>query len=172
MVNPNRIHQNGRVKLVIGNLHSESHFSAKEIVEVFQQLKVNAEYTNKILEKKWKKLVWNATFNTISSVAETSVGEILDSPFLSEIANKISEESIKVASGIGIEIEKREIFSNAELARNHKTSMLQDKKRGKVMEVESICGYIIKKGEELNICTPTLYTLYNFLNYMNEGLIK
>jgi 2-dehydropantoate 2-reductase len=43
--------------------------------------------------------------------------------------------------------------------------MLQDKLRGKTMELESICGYIVKKGKEVNVETPVLETIYYLLSY-------
>jgi 2-dehydropantoate 2-reductase len=72
---------------------------------------------------------------------------------------------------LGIDIEEdyfETILAQGQYAKNHQTSMLQDKLKGKPMELESICGYIVKKGKELLIETPVLETIYQLLRYQTR----
>ncbi|WP_420910326.1 ketopantoate reductase family protein [Neobacillus muris] len=47
--------------------------------------------------------------------------------------------------------------------------MLQDKWKGKVLELESICGCLVKKGRQSAVPTPVIETIYHLLNYQTNG---
>lgn len=169
---PGVISQYGRVQLVIGELVEEAREVCGGIVETFKRAGIDTRHSSKIMFRKWSKLLWNITFNPLSAISTATVGEILDDPYLLKTAEAICWEAIDVAIGSGIELERERtfetIFNNAEIARAHHTSMLQDRLKGKPMEVESIIGYVRHKAEELEKNVPTIHAIYSVLNYLNE----
>lgn len=171
---PGNVKQEGRIKLEIGELHENSYNSCANIVEMFRESKIDIKHVDNIMEHKWKKLLWNVTFNPLSATMQVRVGEILEDSNLYEIANNVCIESIRVAKKLGIPLDAEKtlttIFDNATYAREHQTSMLQDRIQNKKMEVESMCGFIVKKGEEQNVSTPTLTTIYNMLTFINKEI--
>lgn len=170
---PGHVRQVGSISLVMGELHDKSNNICSQVAKMFRQPELDVEHVDNIMERKWKKLLWNVTFNPISAALQVRVGEVLDNEELNDIASRICEESINVAKRIGIplDIEKTvsTIFHNATYAKDHQTSMLQDRMSNKKMEVDSMCGYIVKKGEEYSVPTPTLNTIYNMLTFLNRG---
>ncbi|WP_010530134.1 ketopantoate reductase family protein [Lentibacillus jeotgali] len=169
---PGQVRQRGRVKLVIGEVESRASGKAKMMTEEIRSAGIDAKYSSNILERKWKKLLWNITFNPLSAMVEVKVGEILDSSPLRKTAENICREALATAAATGMIVDQEKafstIFSNAELARSHQTSMLQDRQQGKEMEVESMCGYVVRKAQKLGVATPTLETIYHLLTFMNE----
>lgn len=165
------IKQHGRVKLVIGEVDSWEREECSSIVSIFQEAGIDTKHGEKILENKWSKFLWNVTFNPLSAITKAKIGEILDDKDLRKTAESICSESIKVALELGVNLDYEKtivnIFGNAEYARTHITSMLQDRLNGKTMEVESMCGYLVRKAEKLNMKIPTIQTLYSILNYIN-----
>ncbi|MFC3041842.1 ketopantoate reductase family protein [Virgibacillus xinjiangensis] len=170
---PGQIRQQGRVKLVIGELDPNMAERTQYLAEALHRTGVDTKYASNILEKKWRKLLWNVTFNPLSAAAGARVGEVLDSPALRQTAEAICREALGTAAAIGIKMDMDRafstIFSNAELAREHRTSMLQDRLQGRQMEVESMCGYIVKKASEMGVQVPTLTTIYHLLTFVNDG---
>jgi 2-dehydropantoate 2-reductase len=154
-------------KLVIGALISEGYPPiVKEVSELMNSAGILCHISNNILKVKWKKLLWNVTFNPLSALVEGKVGDILDDAGLRKIAERIGGETIAVAKKVGIPIEDSlasQMIELSEPARHHETSMLQDKRNGKPMEIESICGYVVRKGKELGIETPVVETIYSLL---------
>lgn len=135
---------------------------------IFNEANIKAGVSENIVKVKWKKLLWNVIFNPLSALIEENTGVILDDPGLLSIAKMIGHESICVARAEGIEVEDtylEKIIKQAENARNHQTSMLQDKLKGKEMELESICGFIIKRGRKLHVPTPVLESIYHLLKF-------
>src|SRR5699024_5693795 len=171
---PGHVRQEGRIMLVIGGLHHSLDDTCQTVVEMFKKADLDIKQTNKIMERKWKKLLWNVTFNPLSALMSVRVGEILEDSNLRETASHVCEESIDVAKKLNIELDKKQtvkkVFHNATYAEKHRTSMLQDRLNEKEMEVESMCGYIIKKGKEFNVPTPTLESLYHLLTFVNKQI--
>lgn len=174
--NPGHVKQEGRMKLVLGELHKNVHHTCVQITEMFRQAGISIEHVDNIMERKWQKLLWNVTFNPLSAALQVRVGEILDDANLYKIASNICEESVKVANQLNIPLNIEQtistVFNNATYAKEHRTSMLQDRMKNKEMEVESVCGFIVNKGKELNVSTPTLETIYNMLSFVNKQIVS
>ena len=162
----------GKVKLLLGELDNITVNACLAVVETFQQVGINTKHVHNILEKKWKKLLWNITFNPLSAIVNAQVGQVLDDVYLNKTAACIAKEAIEVAIQIGIPIDFEQtfsqIFKNAENARTHQTSMLQDRLQGKRMEIETMCGFVAKKGAVLDVPTPTINTVYRLLKFLDQ----
>ena len=157
-------------RLVIGSLDESISEKVTEITSLFNEAGIETFSTSHVLAFKWKKLLWNVTFNPLTALIEEKVSAIYDHEALNQTAIAICKEAIAVARELGIQIEEdfyESILAQGQLAKNHQTSMLQDKLSGKAMETESICGYIVKKGKEINVRTPVLETIYHLLSYQD-----
>lgn len=155
-------------KLVIGSIDSGQAPKAAELASLFTEAGIEAFPTRDIFKIKWNKLLWNVTFNPLTALIEEKVGAIYKDAGLYAAAVKICQEAIAVAQASGIEVEDNfyeSILAQGQLAKDHHTSMLQDKLKGNPLELESIAGYIVKKGKALNVGTPVLETVYHLLSY-------
>jgi 2-dehydropantoate 2-reductase len=166
---PGVVKQVGNIpQFVIGALDQRYAEQAEKVNAMFNSATILSSIASNVLQMKWKKLLWNVTFNPLSALIESEVGSVLDHDGLYETAERVCKEAIRVAQKHGMDIEDdfyKLIISQGQLARGHKTSMLQDKLRGRAMELESICGYIVKKGKELHVETPVLETIYHLLSF-------
>jgi 2-dehydropantoate 2-reductase len=157
-------------RLVIGGLDESLTERVTEIASLFNEAGIETYSTSHVLDIKWKKLLWNVTFNPLTAIVEEKVSAIFDDKGLNQTAITICKEAIAVARESGIQIDEdfyESIMAQGQLAKNHQTSMLQDKLNGKGMEIESICGYIVKKGKEVKVETPVLETIYHLLSYQD-----
>ncbi|OLS40331.1 ketopantoate reductase family protein [Bacillus sp. MRMR6] len=157
-------------RLVIGALSEGFTDKVNEITTIFNDAKIDTFPSANVLEVKWKKLLWNITFNPLTALIEENVGAIFEHQGLRNIAIKMCQEAIMVARTLGYNIEEDfylTILEQGQFARNHKTSMLQDKLNGKKMELESICGYLVKKGKSVKVDTPVIKTIYSLLSFQD-----
>lgn len=158
-------------RVIIGAIDSRLTKKVDEISTIFNRANIDTFPSSDVLKLKWNKLLWNVTFNPLTALIESRVGAIFDHEGLNRTAIKICKEAIAVARAIGINIEEgyyETILVQGQYAKNHQTSMLQDKIKGKPLEIESICGYIVKKGKEVSVETPVLETIYQLLCYQTR----
>jgi 2-dehydropantoate 2-reductase len=158
-------------KLVIGALNNSLTEKVNDISSLFNSANIVTSTSSDILEMKWKKLIWNVTFNPITALIESPIGTILDCEGLYQTGLRICKEGIAVARKLGFDIDENyfeTIMTQGQMARNHQTSMLQDKLGRNAMELESICGYIVNKGKQVKVDTPVLETIYHILAYQQN----
>ncbi|MFJ8063196.1 ketopantoate reductase family protein [Psychrobacillus sp. NPDC096426] len=170
---PGVIQQSGRYKLVIGSLSEDGQEVEKRFSELFKGAEIPTDISKQILLRKWKKYLWNLIFNPLSAATDRSVGQILDDPYLRQIAWMIGLESIEMAILSGYPLNEKDVqiaFQNAEFARTHTTSMLQDIRKGKVSEAEELVGYLVKKADGHGKSINTLKTVYLLLKSKESSL--
>jgi 2-dehydropantoate 2-reductase len=163
---PGVIRQQGPYAIIMGALAKSAQDQAAAVQEMFQGAGIECRLTDSILERKWDKLLWNVTFNPLSAATRATVGEILDCDNLRATAERVLKEAVQIGTACGVEMSQHvidRIFPAAEQVRNHQTSMLQDRERGKRMEIESLCGFFVRKAASLGIDVPVLQTLYSLL---------
>ncbi|MEK5425773.1 ketopantoate reductase family protein [Cytobacillus sp. FSL R7-0680] len=169
---PGCVKESGSHQLLIGALQKEDSNQARKMVDLFQRAGISAKFTEEILNHKWKKLLWNITFNPLSAITKATIGEILESVELSALAKNVAAEAVSVAARQGYPFDKEKviqsIFKKAAYAKDHQTSMLQDRLNGKAMEYESMCGYVLKLAHETKIEVPTIMSLYSILKFWDE----
>lgn len=170
---PGVVELHGSTKMVLGALDERQKQKAKEITELFQEANVDAKYTNNIMEQKWRKFLWNITFNPLTALMEVQVGELLHNESLFEVAEGIFFESLAIANALRVDLDEMEmrevVFERNAGAEEHQTSMLQDRLLRRKMEVDALSGYIVRKGNELGIETPINQTVYQLLRYLNDS---
>ncbi|WP_174731331.1 ketopantoate reductase family protein [Mesobacillus harenae] len=170
-VSPGIFRQNGFYQLVIGGLGSDSESKSQLFTQVFEQANIPAKTVSDILRNKWKKYIWNVTFNPLSAVANASVGDMLGSPHLRKLAEGIGNEVLAVANKLGYSFPQEfleNLFITSERAKDHQTSMLQDLKNGKKLETDALTGYLIRKAEKTNVQVPLTNTIHGLLKFAEE----
>src|SRR5699024_123760 len=102
---PGNVRQHGNISLVLGELDSQIKTQCSSIVQMFNEAGIRTKHADNIIRKKWNKLLWNVTFNPLSSIVSTRVGEILENGYLRNLAESICLEAISVAKEMGVSIE-------------------------------------------------------------------
>ena len=170
---PGVIKQSGRVRLVVGALGDGGQDAAGNFTTLLNEAKIPSDYSQQILLRKWKKYLWNLIFNPLSAATDMTIGQLLDDSHLREIAWEIGTETIEIATLSGYPLTEEDIqvsFQNAEYARQHTTSMLQDIRNGKVTEAEELMGYLIRKADSYNKPVSTVKTVYHLLKSKEHAL--
>jgi len=140
------------------------HETAGEIalIRAFRQAGLPVEHSADIRLEAWKKLLGNAVLNPLSALTDATLTEIIDFPASRQLAAAAMAEATAVAHAYGIEVN---ISSDERLQRARtlgavRTSMLQDKARGREMEVDGILGGLIELARLAAVPVPRLETLY------------
>lgn len=126
--------------------------------------------------QRWEKVVWNAAWNSITTLTLLDTQTWLKSSADSTpLTKKLMAEVIDVAQKCGVPIEYELIDRLMEkiLAMpGIGSSMQTDFKNGKPLELDVILGTPVRKGRELGVNIPTLETIYILLLGVNLRLEK
>jgi 2-dehydropantoate 2-reductase len=130
-----------------------------------------------IQTQRWKKVVWNIAWNSLTTLTGSDTEAWLKSSDMAvPLTRRLMGEAIDVAIACGVpDIDHGLIDEHLEkvnkLGKIY-ASMYHDSVHGRAMEVEVILGTPVRKGKELGIPMPTLDILYALLKSMDVRLAR
>lgn len=168
LAEPGLIRETGNIsKLLFGNPLAQTSPKLESTEKLFRQAGVDAQHSDQILNSIWKKFSFISPVATLTSYLDTSIGIILHSPDKLELLRSLMHELKALAAARGIQLPSDIVEHNiklmASLPEDSTSSMHSDYLKGKTTEVESLTGYVVKLGEELQVATPTYKMMYNSL---------
>ena len=163
---PGHVKHMAHGKITLGYLNDKSKQKAELVYNLLKQADFEVSLDNNIKLAMWKKLIWNAAFNPLSVVFETTCGRLVKNKNSLSIMKDIIKECAETAKADGIIIpedylEKVLIVDNS--LKDYKTSMLLDIQKGKTPEIDGILGTIVRKAQKFGIKAQTCKTVLNII---------
>ena len=156
----------GRVE--IGPLRNEWSAQCQAVVDTFKQAGIRTSGSTSLDGSLWRKLCWNIPFNGLSIAAGGRTTDlILGDPLLAARARRLMEEVQAAASLAGHNITESFLqgqFDVTETMGAYQPSSLIDFQAGRAVEVESIWGEPLRRGQALGAEMPELLQLYSEIN--------
>ena len=161
---PGRVKHVGRGDLVVGPKNEKT----EGIAALFSRANVPCRISENIEGELWTKLVWNCALNAVSALGHAKYGQIAGSTDAWKVVETAVYEVLAVAraSSIhppGLEDPKAALAGALKIATQMAealSSTAQDMNRGKLTEIDSLNGYISRRGAELGVPTPVNHALY------------
>ena len=159
-----RVKHVGRGDLVIGPKNPKT----ERIAALFSRAHIPCRISENIEGELWTKLVWNCALNAVSALGRAKYGHIAGSADAWKVVETAVYEVLAVARAAGIDPPGLE-DPGAALAGAWKIAMqmaealsstAQDMNRGKRTEIDSLNGYVWRRGAELGVPTPVNQALY------------
>lgn len=144
----------------------------KEFISIYANEKINCTYFPDAKWYRYRKLVYNATLNTLCALTGVDTGRLELSGGLEAVAIPAMKEVIKVAKADGVELPEDVInlVVHSDDGDWFEPSMRVDVKKGNPLELEVILGNLLTVARELKVETPTLDVLYNLLKVVQYRL--
>jgi 2-dehydropantoate 2-reductase len=167
-----RVKHVGRGDLVFGPKNEKT----ERMAALFARAGVPCRISDNIDGELWTKLIANCALNAISAVGNVKYGKIAASDDGRKVVEALVDEVMAVARAARIHLPGVE-DSRAALAGALKiatqmgeafSSTAQDLQRGKRTEIDSLNGYIARRGAELGAPTPVNHALYTLVK-LAEG---
>ncbi|PLB44210.1 hypothetical protein P170DRAFT_450385 [Aspergillus steynii IBT 23096] len=175
------VHQPGHDHLIVGAFRNhdlpieEERAAAIKFCSLYQASgKATVEYEEDVAFIRWRKLVYNVSFNSLCAITgmDCSSIKVARSPITELILPVMLEiKSIARAAGVKLAPDQEEISLAADpLDRHFKPSMQQDIEKGNFMEIETIVGEPVREAQRLGVPAPTLTTIYALLRALQERI--
>jgi 2-dehydropantoate 2-reductase len=161
---PGRVKHVGRGDLVIGPQSEKT----KRVAALFARANVPCRISQNIEGELWTKLVWNCALNAVSALGRAKYGQIAASADAWKVVETAVYEVLGVARAAGIhppglEDPKAALAGALKIATQMAEALSstgQDLNRGKRTEIDSLNGYVSRRGAELGVPTPVNHALY------------
>ena len=126
---------------------------------VFEDANLNPMWSDDVQNIVWRKLQLNVAINPVCSIAGVRNGALIDVPELWDQAMAAMLEAAAVARASGVDLGEH-LRKVGEATADNRCSMLQDVMTGRATEIDSLCGAVVERGEELGIPTPANQSLH------------
>ena len=180
MTAPGHVKHSGRGDLVLGDLpgrvEEDGHRQRRleSMASLFERAGVPCRVSANVEGELWTKMIINCTYNAISALGRARYHRTTGNPWTREVMIKVIEESITVARAAGGRLPEvnmvETVLEISETMANATSSTAQDLARGKRTEIDSLNGYVARRGAELGVATPVNQTLHALVKLLEESV--
>jgi 2-dehydropantoate 2-reductase len=164
---PGHIKHTSAGRLLVGNYPSGTNTHCQLLADAFSGAGIKAGTSTNIPADRWKKSIWNASFNPLSVLANgADTDRLLGTPQAEALVRAIMTEVIQVANAEGHDLPDSLIEANLASTRAmppYLTSMAQDYVNGHPIELDAIVGRLIGYANKHGLAIPHLRTVYEIL---------
>ena len=161
---PGVVKHTGRGDLILGQ--------HPELSSTFNRAGIPCRVSDNIEGELWAKLVMNCAYNAISAVTQERYGRIATNQFTRPLIRQIVEETLAVATAAGVRMPDTDLVAAAwtlgETMAGATSSTAQDLARGRRTEIDSLNGYVARRGIELGVATPANATLHALVKLLES----
>jgi 2-dehydropantoate 2-reductase len=169
---PGTVKHVGRGDLVVGPRNAQT----EKFAALFERVGVSCRITDNITGELWTKLTWNCALNAVSALGRAKYGQIAASADARKVVETVVHELLAVARAAGVhppgfedpQVALAGAFKIATQMAEAFSSTAQDMNRGKRTEIDSLNGYVSRRGAELGVPTPVNHALYTLVK-LTEG---
>jgi 2-dehydropantoate 2-reductase len=136
---------------------------------------VEVDIDPKIMDARWKKLLWNVPFNGLSTVLDSDTAQIMDCQELVNLSKDIMMEVQQAAQTTDTEIPTSLIdtmLGNTAKMKPYLTSMLLDGRNGRELELQYMYKNAIELGAKGGVSMPKTTALYEQLCFINKRIVS
>lgn len=171
---PGTIKHSGRGDLVVGPRNPQT----EKFAALFERAGVGCRITDNIAGELWTKLTWNCALNAVSALGHARYGQIAASGDARKVVETVVYELLAVAKAAGVhppgfedpQVALNGAFKIATQLAEAFSSTAQDMQRGKLTEIDSLNGYIARRGAELGVPTPVNHALYTLVKLVEADI--
>jgi 2-dehydropantoate 2-reductase len=172
IIEPGVIRHVEGTRFPLGELDGQSTERVISLAMAFEEAGFKAPVLTDIRSEIWLKLWGNLSFNPISALTHSTLGEICRYGPARELARCMMLEAQSVGERLGVHfrvpIDKR--IAGAEKVGEHKTSMLQDVECGKEPEIDALVGALLEIARLTDIPTPYTQSVYALTKTLSEKM--
>ena len=177
MVGPGRVKHSGRGDLIIGDPspnHDASKSDLAKIATTFTRAGVPCRISENITAELWEKLIMNCAYNALSALSRAKYGRIARDPGTIEVMKRVINEAVAVGCAAGVTLSADKVFAavlklGSEAMPEAISSTAQDIARGKPTEIDSLNGFLVRRGAETGVPTPVNQTLYSLVKLLEQA---
>src|SRR5690606_18256958 len=177
---PGHLLHAGRGDLVVGEYGTpgaEPSARARAVAALFERAGVPCRLEGDVRDELWSKLVVNCAYNAISALTRSRYGPMLGDAETRRLMRELIEECVAVARADGVSISDAQAQYESTLRLGEampqaSSSMSQDLSRGRLTEIDSLNGYVARRGAAMGIDTPVNRALATMIRLLEQQVTQ
>jgi 2-dehydropantoate 2-reductase len=171
---PGQVKHLARGDLVIGPPSEQTEY----LQNIFTRAGIPCRITENIEGELWIKMLCNCALNAISALGNARYGQIAENSDGWQLMGRVVEEVLAVARAAHVELPNI-VDTDAGMAATMQiatqmtgafSSTAQDLQRGRLTEIDSLNGYIARRGAELGVNVPINHALFTLVKLAEQNL--
>ncbi|MBX3591393.1 MAG: 2-dehydropantoate 2-reductase [Burkholderiaceae bacterium] len=147
---------------------------ARMVADWFERAGVPSRLEADLRGELWTKLVMNCAFNAISALGRSRYGPMADDPDVGALMREAIGECVAVARADGVAVADVDSLYEATMRlgaamREASSSTAQDLALGRPTEIDSLNGYVARRGQALGVATPVNRTLATLVRLLERA---
>ncbi|HJT01008.1 MAG TPA: 2-dehydropantoate 2-reductase [Terriglobales bacterium] len=176
MTGPARVKHSGRGDLILARENEAKRLAkVQALAGLFEQAGVPCRVSSQIEVEQWTKMVMNCAFNAISALARANYGAIAHNTLVQAVMKQAISEAVAVARAAGVPMNNVDMQAAGsklgDAMAKATSSTAQDIVRGRATEIDSLNGYVVRRGKELGVATPVNQTLHALVKLLEESTV-
>lgn len=164
------VHCEGGVETLIGavNPNDSNKKFLKEFKSILDKTQTKTILCENIKLELWNKLIVNNGVNAICALVEEESGPLMKNEKTSKLIYGLMSEAAKASNAIGVNLTQEDADKMFELYtkfQSVKPSMWVDKENNRDLELEQICGVVVRNCEKLGVDAPYTRTISTLLEF-------
>lgn len=169
---PGVVKHSGRGDLIVGRFPG-SVAPTERVEACFARAEIQCPTVDDIRAPLWTKMFMNCAYNAISALGRSRYGKMAARADIREVMRLLVEEAETVARAEGVRLPEQNFveaaWKLADSMSNALSSTAQDIGRGKKTEIDSLNGYVTRRGAVQRIATPVNQTLCALVKLLEES---
>tara|TARA_B100001063_G_scaffold211840_1_gene210401 strand:- start:93 stop:692 length:600 start_codon:yes stop_codon:yes gene_type:complete len=164
------VHCEGGVETLIGavNPNEENSSFLENLKTVLDKTQTKTIICENIKLELWNKLIVNNGVNAICALLEEESGPLMKNEKTSKLIYGLMSEAALASNAVGVNLSQEDAKKMFELYtkfQSVKPSMWVDKENNRDLELEQICGVVIKNCEKQGLDAPYTRTISTLLEF-------
>ncbi len=173
VVSPGHIEAVGSAETILGMMHTtmENECFLEALALAFNHAGIPTQTTHDIKQELWKKLIINNGVNALCALLRVKTGVLFEKNPLCEVVYGLMQETAYAARSLHVKISQEDVDAMFTLIKQFdsiKPSMLVDLEHGRTLEIEEICGVVIRALHQIDVDAPYTKTIKALLEFNME----
>ena len=174
---PGRVTHTGRGDLIVGHRAAWPRQPDLEpLASLFESAEIPCKISPSIETELWTKMAMNCAYNAVSALTRARYGRMIQLAPVRTTMERAIAETVAVARAEGVSLSESAMIQAAyqlgEKMSGATSSTAQDIARGRPTEIDSLNGYVARRGAALGIATPVSDTLVALVKLLEESAVS
>jgi len=147
----------------------------ESLAALFTGAGVPCRVSDNIAGELWTKMIINCAYNAISALGRAKYSRLVANPWTRELMKQVTEEAVAIARASGVRLPEPDmvdaVWKLADTMSGATSSTAQDIARGNRTEIDSLNGYLVRRGAQLGVATPVNQTLHALVKLLEESAL-